>query len=97
MNLLAKLVNERIGTILDVRSVPEFHEGHFPGAKNVSVDQIPVKIEDLKKLPQPFVLYCRSGSRSTMALMILKQHGFEEVYNAGGLMDIEHLSLQKTS
>jgi phage shock protein E len=97
MQELAKLINDRIGTILDVRSIPEFHEGHFPGAKNVPVDQIPFKIEELKKLPQPFVLYCRSGSRSMMALMILRQHGFDEVYNAGGLMDIQHLSLQKTA
>lgn len=90
---LATLVKEHKGTILDVRSVPEFQDGHFPGAVSVPVDQIPFKLDELKAMPQPFICYCRSGARSSMATMILKSNGFEEVFNAGGLMDIQHLSL----
>jgi len=93
MQDLATLVKERKGTILDVRSVPEYHEGHFPGAVNVPVDQIPYKLDELKAMAQPFICYCRSGARSSMATMILKSNGIAEVFNAGGLLDIQHLSL----
>ena len=93
MTDLATLIKEHQGTILDVRSVPEFQEGHFPGAINVPVDQIPYKIDELKQLTQPFICYCRSGARSSMAIMILKSNGIDEAFNAGGIMDIQHLSL----
>ena len=93
MQDLATLVKEHKGTILDVRSVPEYHEGHFPGAVNIPVDQIPFMLDELKGMEQPFICYCRSGARSSMATMILKSNGIEDVFNAGGLMDIQHLSL----
>ncbi|MFM6915907.1 MAG: rhodanese-like domain-containing protein [Aquirufa sp.] len=35
----------------------------------------------------PIVVYCRSGNRSGMAQMLLKQAGLTEVYNGGGLHD----------
>jgi phage shock protein E len=90
---LSTLIKERQGTILDVRSAPEFQDGHFPGAINIPVDQIPYKVEALKQMAQPFICYCRSGARSSMATMILKSNGFDDVFNAGGLQDIQQLSL----
>jgi phage shock protein E len=93
MSNLATLVKERKGTIMDVRSVPEFHDGHFPGAINIPVDQITYKVEELKQMAQPFICYCRSGARSSMATMILKANGIDNVFNAGGLLDIQQLSL----
>jgi len=34
------------------------------------------------------VLYCASGGRSSMAARLLKQAGYAEVVNAGGLGDM---------
>ena len=43
----------------------------------------------------PIVAYCRSGSRSGIAVSILKQRGINEVYNGGGLQDL--ISQAKTT
>jgi phage shock protein E len=47
-----------------------------------------MRIEEMKNLKMPLVVYCRSGNRSGMAEMILKQAGVTEVYNGGGLADM---------
>lgn len=73
---------------VDVRSEQEFKSGHYPGAINIPLQEIQVKANELKQLNVPIVLYCRSGARSYNALQILKQLGFSDVYNAGGLEDL---------
>lgn len=73
---------------VDVRSEQEFKSGHYPEAINIPLQEIQVKANELKQLNVPIVLYCRSGARSYNALQILKQLGFSDVYNAGGLEDL---------
>ena len=75
-------------TIIDVRSPGEFAGKHFPGAINIPLEEIAGRITELKELPKPIVLYCRSGNRSGMAVSILKQSGIAEAENAGGLGDM---------
>lgn len=75
-------------SILDVRTPEEFQEGHYPGAINIPLHELPVRLDEVRKMKQPIIAYCRSGSRSGMAVTILKQQGLGEVYNAGGLQDL---------
>jgi len=77
--------------IVDVRSPWEFEMEHVPGAKNIPLEEVMYKIKELKEIKTPIVLYCRSGNRSGMAVSILKQNGITEVYNGGGLGDMEFL------
>jgi phage shock protein E len=49
------------------------------------------RISEFEKMPKPIVVYCRSGARSGMAMSILKQSGINEVYNGGGLADMQML------
>jgi len=35
----------------------------------------------------PVAVYCASGARSQMAVQVLKNNGFEEVYNIGGFRE----------
>jgi phage shock protein E len=74
--------------IIDVRTPEEFAQGHYPGAENIPLDQVPQHINELKKSGQPIVAYCRSGNRSGVAVSLLKQNGIQEVYNGGGLEDL---------
>lgn len=39
------------------------------------------------KTDQPIALYCASGARSAMAATMLRQMGYEDVTNLGGLHD----------
>jgi phage shock protein E len=91
MNSLKKLVKDPSTVIVDVRSPWEFEAKHIPGAKNIPLEELPNKIEEFKSFHHPVVVYCRSGNRSGMAASILKQNGVAEVYNGGGLGDMQFL------
>ena len=69
--------------VIDVRSEPEFRNGHFSTAKNIPVEQIAQRLDEVSDDKNaPVILYCYGGSRSAMAAGILKQNGFTRVTNA---------------
>ena len=74
--------------IVDVRSVAEFKDGAYPGAVNIPLSLIPLKMKELEPRDTPIVLYCASGARSGQAARLLKAAGFTNVVNAGGLDDM---------
>jgi phage shock protein E len=73
--------------VVDVRTPEEFREGSFPGAVNVPVNDLSRRMAEIKK-DKAVVLYCASGARSSMAARMLKQAGYTEVVNAGGIGDM---------
>jgi phage shock protein E len=75
-------------TILDVRTPEEYAANNYPGAINITLNEIPQRLNEIRKMKQPIVAYCHSGTRSGMAVSILKQNGLSEVYNGGGLVDL---------
>ena len=91
MNMLKELVKKSSTVVVDVRSSWEYETGHKPGAKNIPLEEVPYKVEELKSMKSPIVFYCRSGNRSGMAVSILKQNGVANVYNGGGLGDMQFL------
>ncbi|MFN3528964.1 MAG: rhodanese-like domain-containing protein [Bacteroidia bacterium] len=93
MQTIKELLQNPQATILDVRSPMEYQSGHIEGAVNIPVDEIAHRTDELKALTPPFILYCRSGARSSMAAQYMMQAGFSEVYNAGGLADIRILTM----
>jgi phage shock protein E len=74
--------------ILDVREADEYAAGHVKGAINYSVRLL--EKGSLPEIPkeEEIITYCRSGARSGNAQNILKQNGFENVKNGGGLEDM---------
>lgn len=70
--------------VIDVRTASEFSSGHFPNAKNISLDKFPHD-QSIPSKDQYIILYCRSGNRSGQAAEKLKQLGYETVINGGGL------------
>ncbi len=88
---LKEIVNNPQTIIIDVRSEEEFQSGHFPGAKNIPLNVITQKIDELKQIKNPIVVYCMSGTRSNNAASYLKQVGIENIYDAGGITTIMNL------
>jgi phage shock protein E len=74
--------------IIDVRSPGEFREGHIKGSKNIPLDTISSKINEIKKLNKPVIVCCRSGMRSAQANSILKGNGID-CMNGGGWSSLE--------
>ena len=91
MNTIKELIKNPSTIVVDVRSPWEYEMEHIPGAKNIPLEEVPNKVKEFKSFKSPVVLYCRSGNRSGMALNILKQNGVAEVYNGGGLGDMQFL------
>ena len=74
--------------VIDVRTPAEFADGAFPGAINIPLAALPARMIELEPKDKPLVLYCASGARSGQAMRFLKQNGFADVVNAGGLDDM---------
>lgn len=78
----------KAAVIIDVRTVGEFRDGHIKGSKNIPLDTINNKLNEIKKLDKPVIVCCRSGMRSAQAVSILKSVGIE-VINGGGWQSLE--------
>lgn len=72
--------------VIDVRSPGEFRSGHAPGARNFPLDEIaaalPAQVPDRN---QVLLLYCQSGTRSSLARTRLKNLGYQKTFNLGSL------------
>ncbi len=72
--------------VIDVRSEREFQATAVQGAINLPLPQLEHRIRDVvTDEATPIVLYCASGARSALACRMLKQMGYVDVRNAGGL------------
>lgn len=73
---------ENGAVVIDVRTVAEYEEGHVPGSKNIVLDTIPSRVEEIKALGDSFIAVCRSGARSGQATEFLSDEGLD-VINGG--------------
>jgi phage shock protein E len=84
-----KIIKEKLGTIIDVRSHAEFMGGHVADSINIPLNEIPQKVEELRNLKGPLVLCCASGNRSGQAQLFLTEHGIE-CFNGGSWLDVNY-------
>jgi rhodanese-related sulfurtransferase len=66
-------------TLVDVRSADEFVEGFIPGAINIPYNEVTKHLDLLPDLNAPIVVYCGSGHRSAMIMMVLNLLGYTNV------------------
>lgn len=85
-------LEEQPGTVIDVRTKGEHDEGHLA----ITDEQYDMLNGDFQaQIPKmdknkTYYLYCRSGNRSGQAARMMKDEGFEKVYNIGGFDDLVH-------
>lgn len=88
------LIRNKKGTIVDVRTPPEFRGGSVTGAVNVPLNEIPLRLDELKEMKSPLILCCASGNRSGQATNYLNPLGIECV-NGGSWLDVNYLTSKK--
>lgn len=71
--------------LVDVRTAQEYREGHIPESKNVPLQQLDKIVSVAKNKDIPLFVYCYSGSRSRRAASMLRQMGYANVNNIGGI------------
>lgn len=76
------LIKKSSGTLLDVRTLGEFKNGHIKNAGQLNYYDLDFR-QKLLLLPkdQPIYLYCNTGYRSQKAAKILIENGYKNVYN----------------
>ncbi len=65
--------------VIDVRTGAEYNEGHVNGSKNIVLNTIPTKVNEIKKMNKKVITVCRSGARSAQAASFLGQNGVDAV------------------
>jgi rhodanese-related sulfurtransferase len=81
-----KLMQQRAGqkdfVVLDVRTPGEFSEGHLAGAVNVDLlaPDFAARLSAMDR-GKSYLVYCRTGNRSTKAVHTMEQLGFRSVHH----------------
>jgi NADPH-dependent 2,4-dienoyl-CoA reductase/sulfur reductase-like enzyme/rhodanese-related sulfurtransferase len=69
--------------LIDVRRPDEFEKGNIQHAINIPVDELRNRLNEIPTNTSIYI-YCEAGLRGYLAHRILKQHGFNEVFNLSG-------------
>lgn len=78
-----KLPKDGSVILLDTRTVGEYSRGHVDGFKNIPVDELRERIDEIEK-GKPVYIMCQSGLRSYIATRILEGNGFDCYNFVGG-------------
>jgi len=70
-------------TLLDTRTPMEYAGGHIPGFRNIPVDDLRERLDEIEP-GKPVYVICQSGLRSYIASRILEEKGFEAYNFTGG-------------
>lgn len=73
--------------LLDVRREDERRYVHLEDDLWVPMDRVDTKLEEIRQLERPLVVYCHHGIRSHRVARFLKQEGMDDVYNLAGGID----------
>lgn len=70
---------------IDVRTPAEFKAGHIKEFKNIPLNELPNRMDELNA-DKEIYLMCQSGMRSSRAANLLRKSGFDQVINVRGGM-----------
>lgn len=80
-----QLINRKDALVIDLRDTGEYEAGHIAGARHVPEKQLTERLKDLEKFKgRPLIVACRSGTRSGVAVQVLRRNGFAEAVSLGG-------------
>jgi rhodanese-related sulfurtransferase len=78
--------------LVDVRVAHEWDAGHIAGAKHLPLEELAERSGELDP-DRPVVLYCRGGTRSSMAAEALADGGFDAMKLTEGIVGWEEAGL----
>jgi rhodanese-related sulfurtransferase len=90
-----RLMNQAGTLVLDIRDEKDFASGHLPRARHIPLKELSNRVEEIGKYKdKPVIVTCKSGTRAGAATRLLRNAGFNAVYQLkGGLAAWEQASL----
>lgn len=90
-----RLIDEENALLVDVRDAPELEQsGHLADAVNVSRGMLEFRADETMpshnrefSRDRPVILYCASGGRSALCGKVLREMGYQQVFNLGSFKD----------
>jgi len=89
---------EGSAAVIDVRSGVEFDGEHVPGSRSIPLDRLAERLDEVRAVPAPRLLLCRTGVRAEKALRTLEnlgvtdllvvEGGIEAYARAGGATEV---------
>lgn len=82
-NAFAARLAEGDALVVDVREAREYRPGHVPGAQNLPLSLLPVRLPELPK-DRPVYVICQAGGRSAQATELMRSVGIDATSVSGG-------------
>lgn len=71
--------------LLDVRSTEEFRSGHLQNARQIALEDLPNRLNDINKFKaKNVIVICETGARAAKACSQLRAAGFEQAFALDG-------------
>ncbi|MFP3952001.1 MAG: MBL fold metallo-hydrolase [Candidatus Bathyarchaeia archaeon] len=83
---MGDILDDESFTLLDVRNLDEWSEGHFERAISIYLGHLEHRIDEVPK-DKKVVIICKAGTRASIAASILLRDDRADVYNLLGGMD----------
>ncbi|MBU8914116.1 MAG: FAD-dependent oxidoreductase [Spirochaetales bacterium] len=80
--------------LIDTRQSEEYDEGTIEGAINIPHDEIRDRLDEVDK-SRTIIVFCLAGQRAYMAERVLRQNGFDDVFNLSGGYKTYEYAVQK--
>jgi len=94
-NEIDELILENV-MFVDVRNVDEFQLGTIKNATNIPLDKIRERMSEIPK-DKKIIVFCGVGLRGYVAIRILLQSGYTDVYNLSGGLKTYEFAIGKQS
>ncbi len=84
---VTELINREDALVVDVRPMADYEKGHIINAINIPSNGFKDQLHQLKgKEEQPIIVVCSSGMTSGGICKLLRENGFEKIYDLKGGM-----------
>lgn len=76
-----KILQEKKAILLDVRTYEEYEEKHLKDSLHIPMNELVERADELDS-KKTYIVFCAHGVRSKSGTYILKDLGFENIYNS---------------
>ena len=84
--LFHQLATEAATAVIDVRTSSEWSSAHIAGSRNIPLDELSHRLDEIDP-PSNLAVHCQTGYRSSAAMSLLRQAGYEHIADVVGGLD----------